>query len=263
MHGRIEELTKPGSHLPADLTTRGQDNDASNQLLDSKDEWAKPDTKALTAKPQNNTGFPSFVIGRWGGKLKVMSRVIDIPDRSDTTILPGEVGFAVFRFVNEANRVDVRPTTVFFTNRKATPQQYKYMRSSDDSNTTPSDYDYFPVIDVGAKHWKDGVGSAWDDKVVHNSFEMLTPNCGEEDVVFERSLNGDLYGYRESVVRFTWRDNGKGFAKIAVADYTLDRKPRKYTVMAGFISQNWLETASFITGLTHTSWADVEEKFGL
>jgi hypothetical protein len=263
MHGRIEDIANPGSRLPAELTKPAKDND---QPLDSKDEWAKPDAKPLAPAAGNNGGFPPYALGRWGGRLQVMSRVIDRPDRGDSRINPGEEGFTVFRFVEDSHGVSVQPTSIFFARRKATPEEHKFARSLDPDNPNEAKaayYNDYPIITLGGKHWTDGAGSAWDDKVVHHSFKMLSSNCGEEDIVFERSQNGDLYGYRESVVRFAWHGEHDAFAKVAVADYTVDRKPRKRTILAGFITQKWLDTASFIIGITQSSWADIEQKYGL
>ena len=75
--------------------------------------------------------FPDFVVGTWGGHLKVLSRRIDKADLAELRIDVGELGTVIFRFIRVGDNVQVIPTAIFFKRRPTDLQHHMLRRSGD------------------------------------------------------------------------------------------------------------------------------------
>jgi hypothetical protein len=268
LEGRLEEVGKPSSTLPIELTNKIHKNQPFVFIMEQA-QMAPVKPKLLTggiAHLQADAKLPDFFVRTWGGHLKILERDVYEPDPADSHLVSKEDGVVVVRFVKRDDAVDVVPTAVFFQRRPV--DKFHHMRRREaafnpNEDLKPEIYYDYPVIALGDGHWQTNVGSTWQDQVLHNSLQMIGDNRAEEDVVFARSKDGKPYGFRETVVRFTWRSQNSIFMQVAVVDYEEDRSIRKSTKIEGTITPDWEPFAKEISGITLMSWPETTRVFHL
>ena len=268
LEGRLEEIGKPSSKLPIELTSKVHKNQPLIFIMEQA-QMAPVKPRLLTggvAQLQANAKFPDFFVRTWGGHLTILERDVYKPDPADSHLVLKEYGVVVVKFVKKDDAVDVVPTAVFFKRRPV--DRFHHMRRREaalDPNEylKPEIYYDYPLIALGDEHWKTDMGTSWEDQVLHNSLQMIGENSAEEDVVFARSRDGKPYGYRETVVRFTWRTQNSIFMQAGVVDYDQDRNVRKSTKVEGTITPGWEPFAKEISGITGRSWPETTKLYHL
>ncbi len=99
IQGRVEEIVRNGSLPPVVL----------------QKQTPKYDSPVLRATGAVDTGYPSYLLGRWGGKLRVIWSAnapdIDVHFPQDRI---GNIGSVVFHFDNVGGKIKLLPTVVFF-----------------------------------------------------------------------------------------------------------------------------------------------------
>ena len=272
LQGRLEQIGQPNPELPVELTSAASKNQplADIKFIRMTPKLDLTQTQTVLKGGLTNlsamTSLPDFLVGTWGGHLKVLTRNIVNPDIADARLVVDELGTVVVRFVKEDQDVNALPATIFFQ-RRIVDRLHHMMRREPDANvkedlksTTFNDY---PMIDLGTKHWHNAVGTQWQDRVLHNSLQRIGDNGAEQDVVFERTKDGALYGYRETVVRYTWVSKTDIFMQVAVVDFAPDRSLRKRTTLEGHISPAWHPFATEISGIATQPWADIVKLYDL
>lgn len=259
LEGRLEEIGKPSNILPIQLTDKIHKNQPLKFILETpqlapvKAQLLKTGISRLQAKAT----LPDFFVRTWGGHLKILQREIFKPDPADSRLVLNEEGVVVVRFLKNEDAVDVAPTAIFFQRRNVDKYHHMLRREADfdpNEDLKPEVYFDYPVIALGHNEWKTNTGSTWEDQLLHNSLQMIGTNSAEEDVVFARSRDGKFYGYRETIVRFTWRSQNNIFMQAAVVDYQGDRSVRKSTRLEGTITPDWEPFAEEISGITRLTW---------
>ena len=81
------------------------------------------------------TSFPDFIVGTWGGHLKVLTRQIFQPHITDAALVVGELGDVVVRFVKNEENVDALPASIFFRRRPVDLEHHMMRREGDPDAT--------------------------------------------------------------------------------------------------------------------------------
>lgn len=268
LEGRLEEIGKPSNVLPIQLTDKIRKNQPLKFILETpqlapvKPQLLKSGISHLQAKAT----LPDFFVRTWGGHLKILQREIYKPDPADNRLVLNEEGVVVVRFLKDNDAVDVAPTVIFFQRRYVDKYHHMLRREAHfdpNEDLKPEVYFDYPFIALGHNEYKTNTGSTWEDQLLHNSLQMIGDNSAEEDVVFARSRDGKFYGYRETIVRFTWHSPNSIFMQAAVVDYQGDRSVRKSTRVEGTITPDWEPFAREISGITRLSWPKTVNVFHL
>ena len=272
LQGRLEQIGQPDAKLPVELTSKVNKNQplADIRLIKMTphfDVMPKPTMlKANLTSLSTMASFPDFVVGTWGGHLRVLTRNIFQPEITDARLVVDELGTIVVRFIKDEDNVNVIPPSVFFK-RRPVDRAHHMMRREGDPNVKedlrPDVYSDYPIIDMGSKRWHNAVGDQWQDDVLHNSLQRIGENGAEQEIVFTRTKNGAPYGYRETIARYTWVSKTKILMQAAVVDFALDRSTRKRTSLAGYIVPEWHPFAEEISSIAALPWADIVKLYDL
>jgi hypothetical protein len=272
LQGRLEQIGNPDAKLPVELTSKIDKNKAfaDIQLIKQTpqfDVMPQPTLlKGNLTSLSTMTSFPDFVVGTWGGHLKILTRDVYKRSITDSRLAVDDLGTIVVRFIKEEDNVNVLPPSVFFQRRLINRKRHKLRREGDPDaveNLRPKKYNDYPIIDMGSKHWHNAVGGQWQDDVLHNSLQRIGENGAEQDTVFKRTKDGAPYGYRETVARYTWVTKNKILMQAAVVDFTMKRKVRKRTIMEGFIVPDWHPFAKEIGSIAELPWAQIVKIYDL
>jgi hypothetical protein len=272
LQGRLEQIAQPDAKLPLELTSQINKNRplADIQPIKQIPRFAvmpKPTVlKGNLTSLSAMTSFPDFLVGTWGGHLRVLTRDVFQPEIADARLAVDELGTVVVRFVKEEDNVNVIPPSIFFT-RRLVDRKHHMMRREGNPNVKedlrPEVYNDYPIVDMGSKHWHNAVGGQWQDDVLHHSLQRLGENGAEQDTVFEHTKDGASYGYRETVARYTWVNKTKILMQAAVVDFALDRSIKKRTTVEGYIVPEWHPFAEEISSIAALSWADIVKFYDL
>jgi len=255
LQGRIEQIVKPGATLPIELTARPKgvaaavkDTTPTKTVIQGAVKSGSPGLRSsLPTDKVQSSEHPKFLVGTWGGQVKITSCNYYLPDPSAARFHSGEFGRVVLSIINLSGKVTIRPPTVFFSGQS---YPYKELVSKLRTDTDPlSDMlikiratvtpdatapaTAFRFVPIGNIHTRDHSGGKWADAVVHNSVRQISENVYEQDIVAERTKDAKLFLYLENVIRFTCIGDKLLSVKIVRAKYTPQRKLQSLMVMEG------------------------------
>jgi hypothetical protein len=219
------------------------------------------------------TGYPQYLLGRWGGKLRVSWSVSapEVTERFPQDRI-GNMGSVVFHFDKVAGRVKMLPTVVFFPveHEKLTPE----LIESRKINSNNLDSFRKQVLETGtftgvpttclARFSGQGLaGETFQSRPLYDSMRVLKNGTVEQDVVSADWRDNAIYSYREVVSRFTWYSANQVYAQIVVADYGKSRRALKRTLLEGWIGPNWQPVADNIAATLGRPWEQIMVEDGI
>lgn len=273
IQGRVEEIVRTGTlpKIVLQKQTPKFDSPVLHGGAGAGSAGAGTGAGALAGRAE--TGFPTYLLGRWGGKLRVTWSVSapEITDHFPQDRI-GNTGSVVFHFDNVAGKVKLLPTVIFFPveQEKVTPE----LVAARKINATNLDAFRAQVRETGIFR---GVpttclsvfkgqglsGAQFQSRPLYDSMREIRRGIVEQDIVSADWRDGSIYSYREVVSRFTWYGPKQVYAQILVADYGQSRRVLKRTLLEGWISPNWQPVADSIAATLGRPWEQVMQEDGI
>lgn len=269
IQGRVEEVVRTGS-LPA-IVLQKQTPKFDSPILHGGVGAGVLAGGALAGRAE--TGFPTYLLGLWGGKLRVTWSVSspEINDHFPQDRI-GNTGSVVFHFDNVAGKVKLLPTVIFFPveQEKITPE----LVASRKINATNLDafraqvqktgiFTGVPTTCLSVFKGQGLSGAQFQSRPLYESMRVIKSGIAEQDIVSADWRDGSIYSYREVVSRFTWYGPKQVYAQILVADYGQSRRVLRRTLLEGWISPNWQPVADSIAATLGRPWEQIMQEDGI
>ncbi len=256
LEGRIEQIA--GSSTLSEIVLRAQK--------------PKLDTRPILQSGAQVTGYPAYLLGRWGGDLQVAwsAKAPEVPDQSQSRL--GNTGSTVFRFDKVGDQVKLRPSAIYFAREREqlTESMLRNLKiQSENIEDTKKEvretggFISVPVLYLAGFKSQSLTGNQFQSRVLYNSTRELKPGTVEQDVLIGEWENNAYGAYHEVVSRFTWYGAKKVYAQIMCADYMADRRAIRRTLLQGWITPDWQQAAVNISNRLNKPWTDVAKEIGL
>lgn len=212
--------------------------------------------------------------GSWGGELLITSRQVYVEDGFGAKFASGDKGLAVVRVEPvSATGVNVEPPTIFFDKPQEVALTVKQSGAAEPRSPLSSLFGWlglqkaairYVFIGGGFMDLHDALGNQWRREVTHNSVKMIGKDSLEADmVIVDIDKDGHDGFYEERVVRLFKNSESAVYAKIAIAKYNKDRTLVKQTLLEGWLTNNWTDTADKITKITDKTWKELVQLYQL
>lgn len=257
LQGRIEQIAE--SSQLSDIVLRKQ--------------IPKLDARKLLKTGSDITTLPEYLIGRWGGDLKIVWSVTSpgIENKLPQYRL-NNIGTVVMHFEKLGGRVRLLPTVIFFPIEEVPVNQSVINTSNIQTDSVDAVKRQIresgvmrgvPTLPL-AKFDGEGItGSKFQSRLLYDSVRVLKPGVVEHDVLVGEWKEGVFYNYREFVSRFTWYGPKRIYAQLLIANFGISRQAISKTLLEGWMDSNWTPVASRIAERLDKTWDEVVKHDGI
>lgn len=266
-----EEVLKPTVKLQGRIEQITSSNELPEIIL--RKQKPKLDSRQTLVSGTEVFSYPGYLIGRWGGNLKVVWSVTaadivnDLPQHS-----MGNVGTSVLHFEKVSEKVKLLPTVIFFPIEEV-PLTQSVINTTKIQADSLAEYKKqilssgvfrgVPTLPL-AKFDGEGLsGRKFISRVVHDSLRVLKPGTVEQDVVIADWKDGAFYNYREVVSRFIWYGKDKIYAQVMIANFGVSRQAISKTLLEGWMFSDWQPAANIICERLSLPWSEVMRRDGI
>ncbi len=255
LEGRIEAIVKSNTTLPAPvlkmqvpLLDNGTTIDGSGKVLSTG---------------ISNPNYPDYLIGKWGGELKTTwTQTVSTHHIPDEFIL-GSRGKVVFEFVKNGLSGVLKPARVYFPSHMISHEEFLLVGVRPEkmaaADLREQNHKTFTKLDLNQSRLFRSDGSTSELVVALNEMKTLRRGIVEQDMVVREYEDRKFYGYRETVMRFTWHRKNLIFAEIGIVKYDKSGKINSRSIMQGWLTPNWQKVADEVSSDYGLSWEKIEQ----
>lgn len=260
LEGRIEEIVRGGSGLPAKVVLRKM--------------TPKADPRLPLRGSALDSCYPEFLLGRWGGELRNTWARYAPEFAADTAeqYRVGNSGWVVFHFNRPASTVVLEPTVIYFRRTRSVMTPARELSSYIEGNyenvraqvAQTGTYVHVPILRLAEGVGKSYAGTSMRTRPAFNTLKTLKRGVVEQDVVMEQTdVNTGAVSYQETVTRFVWYGPGKVYTQVVVAYYDSGGTALRKTMLEGWITPNWKIAADQISAQMGLPWEQIVKNDGL
>lgn len=266
-----EEPAKPSAMLQGRIEQITRSNELPEIIL--RKQKPRLDPRQTLVSGTEVSSYPGYLVGRWGGNLKVVWSVTaagivnDLPQHR-----MGNVGTSVLHFEKVSDKVKLLPTVIFFPIEEV-PLTQSVINTTKIQADSLAEYKKqilssgvfrgVPTLPL-AKFDGEGLsGRKFVSRVVHDSMRVLKPGTVEQDVVIADWKDGAFYNYREVVSRFIWYGKDRVYAQVMIANFGVSRQAISKTLLEGWMFSDWQPAANIICERLSLPWSEVMRRDGI
>lgn len=269
IEGRVEEIVRTGA-LPA-IILQKQTPKFDSPII--RGGAGSGSVAGSVAAGSAASGYPTYLLGRWGGKLRVTWSVSapEITERFPQDRI-GNTGSVVFHFDTVGGKVKLLPTVIFFpVEQEKVTQQLVESRKINATNLDSfrqqvrqtGVFTGVPTICLARFDGQGLGGEQFQSRRLYDSMRVIRNGTVEQDIVSADWRDNEIYSYREVVSRFTWYGANQVYAQILVADYGKSRRALKRTLLEGWITPKWQPVADSIAATLGRPWEQIMKEDGI